>query len=330
MNRAAHEVVVLAYDGVRLLDVAAPLEVFTTASGVAAARGDGHRPYAVRVATPDGRSALTSTGLRVDADLATGAVRETDTLVVPGSTDVGQLHAGSGVVGEVARLARTSGRVAAVCTGAFALAAAGLLTGRRATTHWEHAELLARSYPEVTVTADDIYVRDGPVFTSAGVSAGIDVCLALVEQDHGPTVARGVARDLVVFLQRPGGQSQFSVAARTPATRDPVLRPLLDTIAADPAADHRPGVLAARAGVSARHLSRIFREQTGTTPAAHVEAVRLEAARMLLEHGESVTASAALSGLGSDETLRRVFARHLHTTPSAYAARFRTTYTARE
>jgi len=152
----------------------------------------------------------------------------------------------------------------------------------------------------------------------------IDVCLAMVEDDHGPHAARAVARDLVVFLQRPGGQSQFSAASRTPPTSHPVLRPVLARVAADPGGDWSLDLLAATAGVSPRHLSRLFREQIGTTPAAHAEAVRLEAARMLLEQGERVTTTAPRSGLARDETLRRVFARHLGTTPSAYAARFLT------
>ncbi|MGW7075154.1 GlxA family transcriptional regulator [Streptomyces sp. NPDC054866] len=322
-----HHVYVLAFDGVRLLDVAAPLEVFATASRYTGGRYTGGR-YTVRVCTPDGQDVRTSTGLRIAADLPAAEVAEAggvDTLVVPGHAELVTFAERPDLVELVAQLASGAGRVAAVCTGAFALAAAGLLRGRRATTHWEHAAKLARLHPDTTVTADAIYVQDGPVLTSAGVTAGIDVCLALVEQDHGPDTARRVARDLVVFLQRPGGQSQFSAASRAPATSHPVLRPLLDAIAADPAADHRLATLAGRAAVSPRHLTRLFTRQLGTTPAAYVESIRLEAARMLLERGASVTDAAERSGLGSDETLRRAFARHLGTTPSAYAARFRTT-----
>ncbi|MGW7315161.1 GlxA family transcriptional regulator [Streptomyces sp. NPDC054865] len=312
---APHPVTVLAFDGVRLLDVAAPLEVFSTAG----------LPYAVRVCTPDGGPVRTSTGLRIDADLPAAAVARTATLVVPGPADLATLAGDPSLVALVAGLAGRAQRVAAVCTGAFALAAAGLLDGRRATTHWEHAAELARSYPAVTVTPDAIHVQDGPILTSAGVTAGIDVCLALVEQDLGPEAARRVARDLVVFMQRPGGQSQFSAASRTSPTRDPVLRPLLDAMVADPAADHGLAALARRAGLSTRHLSRLFKAHTGTTPAVHLELLRVESARMFLERGESVTTTARLSGLGSDESLRRAFARHLGTTPSAYASRFRTT-----
>ncbi|MGW0314580.1 GlxA family transcriptional regulator [Streptomyces flavidovirens] len=308
-----HSVVVFAFDGVRLMDVSAPLEVFTTAGG----------GYTVCVCTPDGRDVTTSAGLRIGADVA--EVRRADTLVVPGAADVDGFLRTVGTVGQVAALAAVSGRVAAVCTGAFALADAGLLNGRRATTHWEHADALARRYPDVAVTPDAIYVQDGPVFTSAGVTAGIDVCLALVEQDRGAEEARRVARDLVVFLQRPGGQSQFSAASRTPPTRHPLVRPLLDAVVADPAADHSLRAMARRAGVSTRHLTRLFREQTGTSPAGFVEGVRLEAARILLEAGAGVTRAAARSGIGSDESLRRTFARHFGVTPSAYAARFRGT-----
>jgi transcriptional regulator GlxA family with amidase domain len=314
----AHEVIVFAFDGVRLMDVAAPLEVFATAARESQA-------YTVSVCTPDGRGVTTSTGLRIAADIAVEEVLRTDTLIVPGPADLRSFEARPALTAHVAALARTAGRVASVCTGAFALAAADLLRGRRATTHWEHVGELARRYPDTSVIPDAIYVQDGPVLTSAGVTAGIDLCLAMVEGDHGPEEARRVARDLVVFLQRPGGQSQFSAASRVVGTSHPVLRPVMDSIAADPAADHRAQTLARAAGVSPRHLSRLFNEQTGATPAAYVERMRLEAARMWLERGANVTEAAHHSGLGSDETLRRVFARHLRTTPSAYASRFRTT-----
>ncbi|MFJ6349167.1 GlxA family transcriptional regulator [Streptomyces sp. NPDC092046] len=308
---APHDVWVFAFDGVRLLDVSAPLEVFATAG----------TPYRVRVCTPDGRDVRTSCWLRIGADGAAGEVAAAGTLIVPGAVEPARCVAAGRPVAE---LAARSARVASVCTGAFALAAAGLLDGRRATTHWEHAAELARRHPAVEVLPDAIHVRDGEVWSSAGVTAGIDLCLALLEEDRGAAAARAVARDLVVFLQRPGGQSQFSAVSRTPPTGHPVVRPLLDAVAADPAADHSAPVLARRAGVSVRHLARLFREQTGATPAAYVERVRVEAARLLLEGGASVTGAAARSGLGSDESLRRAFARHFGVTPSAYLARFRT------
>jgi transcriptional regulator GlxA family with amidase domain len=215
--------------------------------------------------------------------------------------------------------------VASVCTGAFVLAEAGLLDGRRATTHWRRAADLARRFPRVRVEPDAIHVRDGRYVTSAGISAGIDLALALVEDDHGAGVAREVARELVVFLQRPGGQSQFSTALATPPARGDLLRTLVAAVLADPAADHSLPAMAAAAAVSPRHLARLFRAELGTTPARWVERVRLDRAQQLLLDGHSVTSAAELSGLGSDETLRRAFARHLGTTPTHYRRRFATT-----
>ncbi|GAA1253942.1 AraC family transcriptional regulator [Kitasatospora nipponensis] len=302
---------VLAYDGVRLLDVAAPLEVFGTAGG-----------YELVLCSPGGGpvTASTGTGLAVQADAST--VRA-DTVLIPGSPTLPNAPLPAGLLAAAAALAAGARRVASVCTGAFVLAEAGLLDGRRATTHWRHAAALARRYPRITVEPDAIYVRDGHLTTSAGVSAGIDLSLALVEQDLGPQAAREVARDLVVFMQRPGGQSQFSVPARTPRPRHDALRTALEAVAADPGADHAAPLLAARVGLSVRQLTRLFRAQLDTTPAGYVETVRVEAARALLEAGESVAGAARRSGLGSDETLRRAFLRQLGVLPSQYAARFR-------
>jgi transcriptional regulator GlxA family with amidase domain len=319
--RAAHkDITVFVYDGVRLMDVAAPLEVFGTASGLGAA-------YTQTVCSADGGPVITSTGTRLGADAAVADVVRTHTLVVPGSDDLPHRPPPAGLLEAVEALAGRSSRTASVCTGAFALAAVGLLDGRRATTHWRHAAALARRYPRVTVEPDAIFVRDGDgrTYTSAGVTAGIDLALALVEDDEGAALAREVARDLVVFMRRPGGQSQFSVAARTPSPQHDALRALLSEVGADPAADHSLHALARRGGLSARHLTRLFNEQVGSTPAVYVESVRLEAAQALLEAGESVTGTARRSGLGSDESLRRVFLRHLGVTPSTYRARFRTT-----
>ncbi|WP_199548882.1 GlxA family transcriptional regulator [Streptomyces sp. N35] len=310
-------VAVLAYEGVRLLDVTAPLEVFSTAAGLGAR-------YEVALLSPDGGPVTTSAGTRLLTDPVGQLAGRVHTLIVPGSPGLPQ-RLPAGLLDAVRTLHSASWRTTSVCTGAFALAEAGLLRGRRATTHWRHTTTLTRRHPDIDVDGDAIFVRDGRIYTSAGVSAGLDLALALVEADEGPDLAREVARDLVVFLQRPGGQSQFSVAARTPTPRHGTLTALLRSIAADPAADHSLPELARRAGLSARHLTRLFNEEIGDTPGGYVESVRLEAARTLLDAGETVTATARLSGLGSDETLRRVFLRHLGVTPSAYRARFRTT-----
>jgi len=224
-----------------------------------------------------------------------------------------------------ALLAGRAQRVASVCSGAFVLAELGLLDGRRATTHWRHAETFARRYPRVKVEPDALHIRDGRYLTSAGISAGIDLALALVEDDHGADAAREAARELVVFMQRPGGQSQFSTALQTPPARGDLLGRLIASVLADPAADHSLPAMAASAAVSTRHLTRLFQTELNTTPARWVERVRLDRAQQLLLDGHSVTVAARRSGLGSDETLRRAFARHLATTPTEYRRRFATT-----
>lgn len=218
--------------------------------------------------------------------------------------------------------AARSRRVASVCAGTFLLAAAGLLDGRRAATHWE----LAREFPTIEVDADAIFVAEGAVHTSAGITAGIDLCLALVEADDGAELARDVARHLVVFMQRPGGQAQFSARLDIAATANPSLRRVLDGVAAEPAADHSVEALSDRAGFSARHLRRVFRRELGLTPGRYVERVRVEAAKARLERGDEPLAAVARAvGFGSEETLRRAFHRATATTPARYRERFRIT-----
>jgi transcriptional regulator GlxA family with amidase domain len=214
--------------------------------------------------------------------------------------------------------------VASVCSGAFVLAAAGLLDGRRATTHWSACDLLARLHPSVTVDPDPIYVRDGDVYTSAGVTAGMDLALAMVEDDLGRDVALAVARRLVLFLHRPGDQSQFSAQLSTQwSDRDP-LRRLQQWIADHPGGDLAVEALAARAGMSPRHFARCFRDDTGVTPARYVATVRLEAARRRLEESDdAVEHVAAACGFGTAETMRRAFLRALGVAPTEYRRRFR-------
>jgi transcriptional regulator GlxA family with amidase domain len=216
-------------------------------------------------------------------------------------------------------------RLASICTGSFILASAGLLRGKRATTHWRHARLLARAFPDVLVEPDAIFVRDGQVLTSAGVSAGIDLALALVEEDYGAKLVRSVARSLVVYLKRAGGQSQFSVLVEADPPPKSALRAVTDAIAANPAADHSVKNLAAQASVSTRQLTRLFQSELGTTPARYVEMVRIDAARAALDAGRTVADTAHLAGFGSAETLRRVFVNNLGVSPKAYRDRFRTT-----
>ncbi|HEY3709352.1 MAG TPA: DJ-1/PfpI family protein [Amycolatopsis sp.] len=312
-------VVVVVYDSVRLLDVTGPLEVF----GMANEHG---AEYELLTASPGGADVRTTTGTRLGVDVALEEVTVEDgTLVVPGGPHWQATVADEPLLAQVRRLAGQARRTASVCAGAFALAAAGLLDGRRAATHWEFADQLARRYPAVEVDSDAIFVRDGPVLSSAGVTAGIDLSLALVEEDLGAEAARLVAKHLVVFLQRPGGQSQFSVRLTAGPAGHELLRRLMDRVTADPAGDHSLASLAHDAGVSVRHLTRLFREQAGTSVARFVESTRLEAARQLLERGtDPLDVVARRTGFGSSETLRRVFTRELGVPPSAYRARFRT------
>jgi transcriptional regulator GlxA family with amidase domain len=312
-------IAVLAYDGVQLLDVAGPIEVFDAAI----ARG---ADYRLLVASPDGRDVLAGR-TRIGADMALAELPERlDTLVVPGAPAWRDVLADRALVDAVATCARRSRRVASVCAGAFLLAGVGLLDGRRATTHWELADDLAREFPNVEVDADAIFVADGAVHSSAGITAGIDLCLSLVEADHGAELACDVARHLVVFMQRPGGQAQFSVRLNLGTTSSSSLRNVLDEVVDDPAADHSLEALSGRAGFSVRHLTRVFQRELGVTPGRYVESVRVEAAKARLQRSdEPLGAVARASGFGSDETMRRAFWRELATTPATYRDRFRTT-----
>jgi transcriptional regulator GlxA family with amidase domain len=316
----AHVVTVVAFDGAQLLDVTGPVEVFTTANSHGA-------NYDVRLVSPTGEDVRTSSGVRLgvegrwqDLPLRLG------TLLVPGKQDWRQAVADRGVVAEIAHLAQRSKRIASVCAGAFLLAEAGILDGRRAVTHWQLARDMATAYPQVTVEADPIFVRDGEVITSAGVTAGIDLSLALVEEDYGADIARSVARELVVFMARPGGQSQFSARLSSREATHPAVRHIMNTVGADPGTSHSLETLAHEAGVSTRHLTRLFRAETGMTVWQYLESVRLEAAQALLEAGsDAVDTVAEESGFGSAESMRRAFQHSLGISPTAYRARFRTT-----
>lgn len=307
---------ILVFEGVKLLDVAGPSEVFSEANRFGAA-------YEVKLYSADGLEVTSSTGMRVSVDAAAADCGPLDLTLVAGGDALPVRPVSPALAGAARMLAKRARRTASICTGTFILAAAGLLDGRRATTHWQHARTLASAYPAITVEPDAIYVEDGPVFSSAGVSAGIDLALALVERDHGPALARDVARSLVVFLQRPGGQSQFSPSLRAALPRTSPLRPLCDAVAASPVGDYSLARLAEMASVSPRHLTRLFRGELQTTPARYVELIRFDTAKDLLDAGHTVTETALRSGFGSTETLRRAFIQHLGVSPRAYQQRFR-------
>ena len=310
-------VVVLVFPGVELLDVAGPVNVFTAATRASSAGG-----YAVElVAERAGRVATGGGGVELQAKSARSLRGPIDTLVVPGGLSIG---AERGLFQTVRRLAPEARRVVGVCTGAFLLAEAGLLHGRRVATHWAGCAALQRSYPDLEVDADAIFVRDGSVWTSAGVTAGMDLALALVEEDLGAPLALDVARWLVMYLRRPGGQSQFSAPlAAQKADSDPI-RSLVTWVRSNLATDLSIPALARRSGMSERNFARVFLAGTGTTPGAWVARVRLEAARAALEmSAQSVKEIAASCGYGSPERLHHAFRQGLGTTPLAYRCRFR-------
>lgn len=301
-----------------MLDVAGPAEVFATADRAGAR-------YAIRYVSPSGEAVSTSVGMRLPVDGPAAEVTAPDTVVVAGGDNLVTEPIPADLIDAVRGLHPRANRLVSICTGSFVLAAAGLLDGRRATTHWQHADLLARVYPKVRVEPDALFVEDGQVFTSAGVSAGIDLSLALVERDHGADLARAVARDLVVYMQRTGGQSQFSAPLRVRPPRTVALRGLVDLIAAEPALDHSAAALSGRVGVSTRQLTRLFTAELGTTPARFVERVRLDHAKSLLDGGHSVEQSAREAGFGSAETMRRTFVARLGISPAGYRHRFGST-----
>jgi transcriptional regulator GlxA family with amidase domain len=317
-------VMVLAYEGVQSLDVTGPLEVFAGAQRLLEATGARDRGYRTQLVAGDGSPVRCSSGLTLvpDASLQR-AGGEIDTLIVAGGEGSRAACEDESLIAFIRLAAGRARRTASVCTGAFPLARAGVLAGRRATTHWASAEELARAYPEVNVDADPIYVRDGSVWTSAGVTAGIDLALALVEEDLDRDAALTIARHLVMFLRRPGSQSQFSATLAGQARGRSALREVQRKVVEDIAGLHTVEAMAERAHMSARHFARAFRDETGMTPARYVERVRLEAARRALEEGAQPIAEIARGcGFGTPETMRRTFLRALAVAPAEYRRRF--------
>lgn len=312
-----HRVGILVFDGLKMLDVSGPAEVFAEANFFGG-------KYDVVIVSPNGESVSTSIGVQLPVSGSAADVDHIDTVLVAGG-DVFPTAPVSDELRDAARtLAGRTHRIASICTGAFVLAAAGLLSGRRATTHWKHTQLLAKLYPDIRVQPDSIYVRDESTYTSAGVSAGIDLALAMVEEDLGSDLARQVAQSLVIFMQRAGGQSQFSAALQGAAPRSSPIRGVTDLVKSDPSGEYSVGVLAELASMSVRQLTRVFREELATTPSKFVESIRFDAAKAALASGYSVTETAQRSGFGNPETLRRVFVGRIGIPPKAYQQRFAT------
>lgn len=329
MPRRPHprEIAILAYPGVQSLDVTGPLEVFAGAQTLIKTTGRADGGYNVRVLSSDGEPLQTSSGLTIVPHGSFGhVVARVDTLIVAGGYGFQDACADPVMVEWIARTSKRARRTASVCTGAFLLAEAGLLDGRRATTHWSAAAELARRHPAVHVDPEPIFLRDGSVWTSAGVTAGMDLALALVEDDLDRDAALAIARQLVLFLRRPGNQAQFSatLAAQEPARES--LREVRRHIVENLAGNLSVETMAACAHMSPRHFARSFHAETGVTPARYVEHIRIEAARRALEDtSEPVAAVAAACGFGAAETMRRAFLRALGVGPAEYRRRFHPT-----
>ena len=305
---SAHHVQIVVFDDVQSLDVTGPLEVFT---------GAGARHYRITTASPGGGPVRTSSGLTITPDGPLAG--SPDTLVVPGGGGTRRPQP------ELVSWLRdtTATRIMSVCTGAFLLAEAGLLSGRRVTTHWQYCDTLAARYPDVRVDPAPIFVRDGRIATSAGVTAGLDLALALVEDDLGRDRALAIARGLVMFVRRPGGQTQVSAQLTGQIARREPLREVQRLIADHPDADLSVPALAAHANLSPRHFTRAFAAETGTPPGRYVDQARLETARRLLEDtADGIDQIARASGYGTTETMRRAFVQVLGVAPADYRRRF--------
>jgi transcriptional regulator GlxA family with amidase domain len=319
-------VALLVYPGMQILDATGPLAVFETASRLLSENGGMAEPaYRTVILAPSAGPLASSAGLVVMAEREyRAAPAGIDTLLVAGGQGMRHAIEDRDLLGWLGRQAKQVRRFGSVCTGAFLLAEAGLLAGRRATTHWAYCRELAERHPDIRVEADAIYVRDGALYTSAGVTAGMDLALALVEEDWGRELALAAARRLVMFVKRPGGQSQFSAQLAAQAAERPRIRALQDWLLEHLAEDLSVGVLASRAAMSPRNFARVFAREAGMTPAAFVESARLEAARRRLEEGEAtIEAIAAATGFGGAERLRRAFQRRLGVSPQGYRQRFR-------
>jgi transcriptional regulator GlxA family with amidase domain len=317
-------VVVVAFPGVQPLDALGPIEIFAGATRVATELGrDGG--YLVTLASRGGQVVTSMSGVGLCTAPLPEATTPIDTLVLAGGDGTRAAIHDAELMSWIAAVAPRCRRVTTVCTGAFLGAAAGLFDGRHITTHWASADRLAAQFPALSVDADPIYIRDGKYWTSAGVTAGIDLALALVQEDLGVDVAQTVARWMVMFLHRPGGQTQFASPVWVRRAERSTVRAVQALVESAPGGDHRIPHLAAAAAMSVRHFTRVFTTEVGETPGKFVERVRLEAARHELEStNDTLDVIAARCGFGTAESLRRVTHRHLGIAPDAYRRRFRT------
>lgn len=312
------KVVIAGFPGVQALDVVGPYDVFTGASLLT---GGG---YDVAFASVGGQPIATATGLAFVTASLPDPADPIDTVVLPGGAGVDAARSDGELVAWVKAVSGHARRMVTVCTGAFLAAEAGLLDGQRVTTHWAFAERLAAEFPAIEVNADPIFVRSSEtVWTAAGVTAGIDLALALIEDDHGTEIAQTVARWLVLYLRRPGGQTQFAAPVWMPRARRDSIREVQQRIEAEPGSPHSIDDLARRAAMSPRHFTRVFTAEIGEAPGQYVERIRTEAARRQLEEtDDTVVAIAARCGFGTAETMRRNFLRRVGISPDQYRKAF--------
>ena len=319
---AARRVAIVAFPGVTLLDISGPAQVFAELQAIELP-GAG---YSLSYLSASGGLVPTDVGMMVDtAPISSIRPNQVDTLVIPGGPGIWALRQDAVMIEWISEVLPRARRVASVCLGAFALAWTGALDGKRAATHWRYCPRLADGFPKISVEPNAIFVKDGRVWTSAGVSAGIYLALAMIEEDFGHTTALDIARRLVVFLKRPGGQSQFStVLAAQASDVEGRFSALHAWIIENIAGDLKVETLAGKAGMSPRTFARAYTSRTGMTPASGVEALRVETARLLLESSEirGVVDVARRAGFGDDERMRRAFIRHLGISPSEYRSRF--------
>ena len=317
------DVVFVVFDQVQTLDLTGPHDAFDGANRVLDDLDRTTPRYRLTVASIDGGTVRTESGLRIETTPLADVPQRIHTLAIPGGVGTRITSNDTASIDAVRDLAARADRVITICSGAFIAAAAGLLDERRVTTHWARADALARRFESVHVDPEPIYIHDGDVWTSAGVTAGIDLALAIVEYDHDAEIAQTVARWLVMFLRRPGGQTQFAAPVWSDRAELEPVRCAQDLIDAAPGDDHRVGLLARHVGMSERHFARRFTEQVGISPAQYVAAVRLEAARRELETTtDTVETIAGRCGFGTGETMRRTFSRRLGASPDQYRRRF--------
>ena len=305
----------VAFDGLAALDLTGVLEAFHIA-------GRGAPLYETVIVAPTASPVVAQSGLRLLPDATLAHAPAFDTLVIPGGPGLREPSTNA-VIADWLRTRADTRRLVSVCTGLYGLAAAGLADGRRVTTHWRHAADCATRFPKARLEPDAIFIKDGPIYSSAGMTAGIDLALALIEEDHGPALALAVARQMVVYMKRSGGQLQYSEPLRAQTRAGDRFADLAARMAGDLSADWSVEAMAAQTGLSPRHFARRFASAFGTSPAAHVETLRLDEARLRLASGrDGIGRIAHATGFRSDDAFRRAFERRFGLTPSAFRARF--------